>query len=492
MLTRRGFSQAFGAVAIGAAAGGLGVALMPAGRAWSATQLPPRAVAGGGREVAVTLQAAPFRGTLPAFSGTAADLWSFDAAQPFPPVIRVRIGDTLAVTVRNRIPAGQEEMTVHWHGIRLPNDQDGVPYLTQAPIPPDGEGHYRFTPPDTGTYWFHTHCNTVESIGRGLIGILVVEGDETRPYDGDHVLALKDWRIGPDGFLPFMTDAGAARGGTFGTVRAVNGVTRPVIPVAAGGDVRLRLANVDATRVPDIGIVGAEAAIIAIDGAGIPPVPLTHWRMGPGMRLDLVVRAPKPGAQARLVDYFAPEPVELAVLAGHGEMLERGPFDPAPLTKPVIPEPDLAGAVFMPVAISATASGRAAAEIAGAAEAGGPVSPLCLSQRTFWAIDRQPWPNRGHQVLPPPLAQLDRGRTYLFELRNGTPHVHPMHIHGHTFRVVRSSTGAVLPHFADTVLVAPKERLQVAFVADNPGKWMFHCHIIEHQETGMMGYMTVA
>lgn len=490
MVTRRGFSLGLGALALAAVAGG------PAGGlvrpAWSATALPPRPVPEGGREVAVTLEAAPHRGSLPAFADTPVDLWSFDAGQPFPPVVRVRIGDTLVVTLRNRIPAGQEEMTIHWHGIRLPNDQDGVPYLTQAPVAPDGDGHYRFTPPDTGTYWFHTHCNTVESIGRGLVGILIVEGDETRPYDGDHVLAIRDWRIGPDGFLPFMTDAGASRAGTFGTVRSVNGVRQPVIAVAAGGDVRLRLVNVDATRVPDIGIEGAEAAIIAIDGAGIPPVPLTHWRMGPGMRLDVVVRGPKPGAQARIVDYFAAEPVELAVLAGAGPMLERGAFDPAPLTRPVIPVPDLASAISMPVAISATASGRAVAEMTEGAEAGAPIAPLCLSGRTFWAIDRQPWPNRGHRVLPPPLARLDLGRTYLFELRNTTPHVHPMHIHGHTFSVVKSSQGAVLPHFADTVLVAPKERLQVAFVADNPGKWMFHCHIIEHQETGMMGYMTVA
>ena len=80
----------------------------------------------------------------------------------------------------------------------------------------------------------------------------------------------------------------------------------------------------------------------------------------------------------------------------------------------------------------------------------------------------------------------------MFELFNGTPHPHPIHLHGHTFRVLRSSKEEIVPHLADTVLIAPKERVEIAFIADNPGDWMMHCHIIEHQETGMMGYVTVA
>ena len=78
------------------------------------------------------------------------------------------------------------------------------------------------------------------------------------------------------------------------------------------------------------------------------------------------------------------------------------------------------------------------------------------------------------------------------EMINETPHAHPIHLHGHTFKVIASNKHKLLPHFADTTLVAPNERRKVAFVADNPGDWMLHCHIIEHQETGMMGYVRVA
>ena len=90
------------------------------------------------------------------------------------------------------------------------------------------------------------------------------------------------------------------------------------------------------------------------------------------------------------------------------------------------------------------------------------------------------------------IATLTRGRSYVFELSNVTPHMHPIHIHGHTFKFLRSNKRDLPVHHADTILLQPKERVEVAFVADNPGDWMFHCHIIEHQETGMMSYLRVA
>ena len=96
------------------------------------------------------------------------------------------------------------------------------------------------------------------------------------------------------------------------------------------------------------------------------------------------------------------------------------------------------------------------------------------------------------RVIPPPLAVLERGRSYVFELKNGSPLLHPIHIHGHTFKVLKSDRRSLPVYHADTVVLTPEETIEVAFVADNPGRWMFHCHVIEHQETGMMGYVEVA
>ena len=104
----------------------------------------------------------------------------------------------------------------------------------------------------------------------------------------------------------------------------------------------------------------------------------------------------------------------------------------------------------------------------------------------------QAWPERDHASLPPPLAVLERGHTYAFTLRNASQFLHPIHMHGHTFKVLRSSKQRLPVHHADTVLLLPDEEVEVAFVADNPGNWMLHCHVIEHQETGMMAYFSVA
>ena len=440
--------------------------------------------------LSVALEAAERRETLACFDGRTLPLWTF-SDETFLPVLRLNAGQRLRATVRNALDRPKEHVTIHWHGIRLPNREDGVPYLTQPPILPGDSYAYEFAPPDAGTFFFHTHCNTAEQIGRGLAGILVVDGDETERYDAEHILALRDFSIREDGSLgPFLTED-AAKAGTFGNVRSCNGAANPEIAVAASADVRLRILNIDRTRIMRLGIEGAECSVVAIDGMPVMPFPLKAWFTAPAMRLDVVMRSPAAGGVATLFDYFAPEPVPLAHFAAEGEALRSAAFDPAPLRKNPLAEPDIDAAERKVFTFSATATAN-------------PVTPqiddvpavflddLCTSPQTSWAINRRAWPGRGHSKLPPPIATLRRGASYLFELRNATPHMHPIHIHGHSFRWLKSNERELPVHHADTVLLQPKERVEVAFVADNPGDWMFHCHIIEHQETGMMSYIRVA
>jgi FtsP/CotA-like multicopper oxidase with cupredoxin domain len=117
---------------------------------------------------------------------------------------------------------------------------------------------------------------------------------------------------------------------------------------------------------------------------------------------------------------------------------------------------------------------------------------LCLASGTFWTLDGKAWPDRDHKSLPPPLFSFRRGEPVVLELVNTTSRAHPIHIHGHTMTILSASLLARPQHRADTVLVMPNERVKVGFVADNPGNWMIHCHIIEHQETGMMGWFRVS
>jgi FtsP/CotA-like multicopper oxidase with cupredoxin domain len=167
-----------------------------------------------------------------------------------------------------------------------------------------------------------------------------------------------------------------------------------------------------------------------------------------------------------------------------------GSFDPAPLRPGHLPEPELDDAEVLTFSFGAVGQ----AEPAGANESldAAIQSSLCLSSEEYWTINSQSWPGRDHSRLPAPAAVLQLGRSYVFRLVNATKLIHPIHIHGHSFKVLRSDRRAIVPHTADTVLLLPEETVEVAFVADNPGKWMFHCHVIEHQEAGMMSYVVVA
>lgn len=443
------------------------------------------------------------------------DLAGYDDA-PGIKVIRLRHGQWLRATLHNAL---DEHTTVHWHGIRLPNAMDGVPYLTQPPVQPGESFTYAFQPPDTGTFFFHPHCDTVAQLGRGLAGILVIEGDETRQSDADLICAYRDWRLKPDGsFDAFMTDKGAATAGTFGQYPTMNAAPLPYrADLPANGDIRLRVLNIDATRIMEIGVEGAEAWIIATDGNAIEPVKLDTWKLGPAMRLDLQLRAPKDaGGKVQLINYFAAKPVLLAEFSATGAALNRPAFAPAPLQPPRFAALDLANAVPLPLRLSSAGSGSQSGRVtptksgANGGKSGSQsrdkpgdivlpngevlhlADSLCLTPVTLWALNGEAWPDRDHRNLPPPLFDLKQGKTYLIEVINTTSRQHPIHLHGHTFQVLESNSQQIVPHLADTVLLAPNERVKIAFTADNPGNWMVHCHIIEHQETGMMGYFRVA
>ncbi len=291
---------------------------------------------------------------------------------------------------------------------------------------------------------------------------------------------------------------GAGRAGTFGTLRTINGAIEPEIEIRGSGKIRLRILNLDSTRVGDIGVVGAKAEVIAIDGNAHPPFPLDTWRLGPAMRIDLALDVPPAGGKFELIDYFAAEPVRLATLVARsspGGAAARA-FEWSGEAK--LPEPDVAEAAHHVLRLSAAAtpSDYAPLNIPPIELPGGRkiaiLDTLCATTRTLWAIDDKPWPQNGHAHLPPPLMTLRKGAPVVLELVNATRQVHPMHIHGHSFKVLSASKLKRPVHWADTVLVMPDERVEIAFVADNPGNWMVHCHIIEHQDTGMMGWFRVA
>ena len=436
--------------------------------------LPACSVMHGGAEYDYVLTLAPT--PLEILPGTMTPTWTFNGEAPGT-TLRVKQGQPVRILVRNRLT---EPTTVHWHGIRLVNNADGVPYLTQPPIAEGTDYVYEFTCPDAGTFWYHPHFNSLKQLSHGLVGLLIVEEAEPVNFDADIALALKDWLLNDDGsFKAFSDPRAAARTGTLGNVVTINGKISPRLTVAAGANLRLRLANIDNTRVFTIAC-DHEATIIAKDGNPIAvPETLDEHAIGAGMRVDLALRVPNtPGEKIRLFDKkgrFAFDLCEIEVVTN--AKAKQTPMPQLPLNP--IPTPNIEQARRIPLVF----------EWAGALSPGHSDGS---AHSIFWTINKRAWDHAGPHSLPEPLADIQLGSHVIFELHNATPHHHPIHLHGSTFTVLSSDKREITPFHTDTVLMSKYERMEVAIVADNPGNWMFHCHVIEHMKTGLMGYIRIA
>ncbi len=400
-----------------------------------------------------------------------------------PPVLRAKQGAPFTATVTNRL---KDYTTMHWHGIRLPNEMDGVPYLTQFPLGKDESFTYTFTPPDAGTYWYHPHCMTMEQMALGLTGALIVDEAEDPGFDDDIVLNLRDFRIGKDGqFKDLFTPRGAARGGTHGNVITANWEQDPVYNATAGGLTRLRILATDTTRIYKLFMPDTSGRIIAMDGhpLAIPmpwPTETEPLILSPGQRVDIALEMPaNEGQEINLMGVIAGAPRSLARLRSIGQNAKRQLTDLKPLVPNHVPEPHLIAAEPIEFVFGWSPSGDL------------PNNGLCGTLGyTFWSVNRLPWPGDASETGP--LATLKQGGSYILRLRNESPNIHPIHLHGLTFKPVRSNKREVLPNWTDTALLLKEETLDVALVADNPGDWAFHCHVIEHQKTGLAGYLRVA
>ncbi len=401
--------------------------------------------------------------------------WSNDG---MPPTLRAIKGRPFAARLVNHL---DEPTTIHWHGVRVPNAMDGVPFMTQPYIYTNDSFDYTFTPPDAGTFWYHPHCNTLTQMGRGMTGMLIVENPDDPVFDAEFPLNLRDFRLNGNGaFIEQFKLRDSAKAGTYGTLRTTNWQQQPVMDAPAGGLVRLRIAATDVTRIYTLALEGAAGLVVALDGNPVAsPFPLDLYDLGCGQRMDLLVRMPdSEGAMVTLSNVRGSAPFVVAQFRSVGQSLKRDLRDIRHLAVNPLPEPDLTAATPLPFELTATAEAAAKDSICGTIGA------------SFWAINKVPWP--GDSADPgAPLAELKLGKTYLLQMVNRTPHAHPIHLHGMSFRVRSSSKRAVLPLVTDTYLIQPDETVELALVADNPGDWVFHCHIIEHQKSGMSGFLRV-
>ena len=446
-----------------------------------ASQFPALSLAASG-EGFFDLVAAPSKRRLYTPDAPASDLWTYNGSTPGPE-IRVKKGERVRVRFTNRL---EEPTSIHWHGIRIDNAMDGVSGLTQDPVEPGGSFVYDFVAPDAGTYWYHAHNRSWNQVARGLYGPLIV--DEPEPlFDRAHdlTLVLDDWRLAGQGVLDVASLGSMmewAHGGRLGNWLTVNGESRPVTALVRGETYRLRLINAANARVLAIDPNRFGASLIGFDGQSFTePATLSYTplMLGPAQRVDLMVTAE---SDFMLEEISGDTPYPMAAFTVAGDAAVAAPA--VRLQPSELPEPDLANAR------------RIRLDMTGGAMGG--MIDIVYQGRKLEGNDvmtaRQAWAFNGvANLADEPFFAARRGETILVETVNRTAWVHAMHIHGHHFQVL-SRSGSTVDEgrpWRDTFLIGPDQTTEISFVADNPGKWLLHCHMLEHAASGMNTWFTV-
>ncbi|MEO3417237.1 multicopper oxidase family protein [Roseovarius sp. CAU 1744] len=407
-------------------------------------------------------------------------VWAYNGAVPGTP-LRYRQGGTLNVRLVNRLEQGT---TVHWHGLRLPNAMDGVPGMTQPLVAPGAAFEYRFRLGDAGTYWYHPHANSLEQVSRGLAGVLVVDEADPPDVDGDATLVLDDWRMTQEAVIDpsFDNRHDMSHAGRLGNYITVNGLPELTGSLQRGTRHRLRLVNTATARVFRLRFDGLRAWVVALDGMPlVAPQESVEIVIAPAQRVDLLVDVTaEAGGEALIASVEREAAYAMAIydVAGPGGAFRDGPRPLPPNDMPAI---DLTAARRVPLVME---GGAMRGLPGGASWEGTRMDMRQLAELgQFWAFN-------GVAGMPTePMIQAALGESIRVPISNRTAFHHAMHLHGTHFREVLAEGG--LGPWRDTLLIDPGTTREVAFVAENPGDWMFHCHMPAHQMSGMMNWIRV-
>ncbi|MDT9692999.1 multicopper oxidase family protein [Streptomyces sp. P9(2023)] len=426
--------------------------------------------------------------------------------------VRVTAGDTLALTLANHLP---QSTSLHWHGLALRNDMDGVPGLTQTPIKPGAAFDYRFAVAHPGTYWFHPHSGAQQD--RGLYAPLIVEDPkEPLKYDKEWVIVLDDWVDGVDGSTPDAVLAELSRGmggmdmgegdsgGTgghdmsgmsmtakkspspkpSGPPRMMMGATSDLLGGDAGdvaypyylvngrtpenpetysakpGDrIRLRIINAGGDTAFRVALGGHEMTVTHTDGFPVEQATTEALLLGMGERYDVLVTA-KDGVFPLTALAEGKQQTAMAILRTGGGAAPKASVRPKELDGKLLQAGQLKAAD--PVRLKSGKPDRT------------------IKLELTGSMAKYDWAINGKKYDPAQRYGVRSGERVRLSFVNTTQMWHPMHLHGHTFSLPNGGARK------DTAIVLPGRTLHVDFDADNPGLWMIHCHNVYHAESGMM------
>ncbi len=445
------------------------------------------------------------------------------------PTLRFREGDTARIRVHNRL--GNEETSTHWHGIALPVAQDGVPGVTTPSIKPGTTHTFEFKLTHSGTYWYHSHTALQEQ--SGVYGSIVVEpaGGEPVPADRDHVVVLSDWSLEqPEEIMrtlrrdndwyelkkgSIQSLSGAIKAGEmrnfFDREKSrmpamdisdiaydaflANGKPSIHLPGKPGERVRLRFINAAASTYFYLESATGPLKVVAADGPAVKPLEVGRLLAGMAETYDVIVKIPPSGKwEVRATAQDG---------SGHASVfLGEGDLHPAP----DIPRPDIYSMDHMMAAMDEMDMGDMegmdhAEHMAMMAARERPLPPYprlralkptaypksaprrSIEMRLTGDMERYVWSFNGKTFAQDSVIPIKKGEVIRLEFINDTMMHHPIHLHGHFFRVLAGQgEDAPLKH---TIDVPPMGKRTIEFEADNPGDWLLHCHLLYHMHAGM-------
>lgn len=413
--------------------------------------------------------------------GVSTRVWAYDGRVPGP-LIQARVGDRVIVYFKNSLHV---PTIVHWHGLRISDQMDGSPRLMH-PFLPGTTFRYEFVVPDAATFWYHAHSDSTQQIERGLYGPLIVHERNPPRFDQERLFVLDDVRLSSDGQIAGFNNSGPDIGrGRVGNLLLVNGSSRAVTGSTQRNALeRWRIINAANARTMYLRIRGGSARVIGTDGGLLPsPYDFSELEVAAGQRYDLAVRADGENANNPSdpeLEFINNVPVlrsngtvedqlfSLARLRLEGVVSSRLEYSPPSVELPSRSPPEalqrslLLSGSAVDGGVQFTINGRVGVGHHGPPEDGGLYEP----------------DERFMQGLPVRIT-----------VRANVSPEHPFHLHGQFFQVLERD-GAVVedePGLKDVVLVRGRGTVTVLTYFENPGRWMYHCHISEHGDLGMMG-----
>ena len=381
------------------------------------------------------------------------------------PVLRWVEGKPVTIEVQNETPNPE---LVHWHGLAIPSDLDGAMEEGTPMIPAHGVARYTFVPKPSGTRWYHTHVSAGRDLSRstysGQFGLMYVEPrNERGDFDAEYFLALHGWE-------PYMSTMGDEDGGLEVAYKkfSINshslGHGEP-LRVREGQRVMLRIVNASATMTHALALPGHRFRVAALDGNRVPvPQEVDALALGPGERIDAVVTMNRPGV------WILGEPDDRMRTAGLGVVVEYA--ERAGAAQWVKPE----ASVF-----DYTKFGQEQRESKQAE-----VVPLVFKKKFAGHRWVDHWTINGKEFPKTDPIRVVEGRRYRMVFDNQSDEAHPVHLHRHSFELVKFAGMPTAGVWKDVVMVPARKQVEVEFAADNPGPTLFHCHQQMHMDYGFM------